>query len=126
VLGNLDIQSKEFREKEQEREGDKKRRKEGCNQSQSEGEEWAQRKDNDSSSGRSSDLPSASSAFCSDDFQKLKALTDGPPKELKIRLIKVESGDRETFIASEVEEKRIPLEQITIKNTASEIIRACK
>uniref|UniRef100_A0A8C1KQI1 [histone H3]-trimethyl-L-lysine(27) demethylase n=1 Tax=Cyprinus carpio TaxID=7962 RepID=A0A8C1KQI1_CYPCA len=65
-------------------------------------------------------------ALCSDDFQKLKALTDGPPKELKIRLIKVESGDRETFIASEVEERRIPLEEITIKNTASEIIRACK
>ncbi|KAK3567634.1 hypothetical protein QTP86_020425 [Hemibagrus guttatus] len=59
-------------------------------------------------------------------FQKLKALTDGPPKELKIRLIKVESGDRETFIASEVEEKRIPLGEITIKNTASEIIRSCK
>uniref|UniRef100_A0A672GF37 Lysine-specific demethylase 6B n=1 Tax=Salarias fasciatus TaxID=181472 RepID=A0A672GF37_SALFA len=60
------------------------------------------------------------------DFLKLKALSDGPPKELKIRLIKVESGDRETFIASEVEEKRIPLEEICIKNTASEIIRSCK
>lgn len=57
---------------------------------------------------------------------KLKALSDGPPKELKIRLIKVESGDRETFIASEVEEKRIPLKDISIKNTASEIIRSCK
>ncbi|KAG5853297.1 hypothetical protein ANANG_G00071660 [Anguilla anguilla] len=60
------------------------------------------------------------------DFLKLKALSAGPPKELKIRLIKVESGDRETFIASEVEEKRIPLAEISIKNTASEIIRACK
>ncbi|KAK9972142.1 hypothetical protein ABG768_025469 [Culter alburnus] len=125
VLANLDIQSKEFREKEQERDGDKKRRKEECNRLQTEGE-GAQSKDKGSSSGRSSDLPSASSALCSDDFQKLKALTDGPPKELKIRLIKVESGDRETFIASEVEERRIPLEEITIKNTASEIIRACK
>lgn len=57
------------------------------------------------------------------DFLKLKAL---PPKELKIRLIKVESGDRETFIASEVEEKRIPLKEISIMNTASEIIRSCK
>uniref|UniRef100_A0A3B3Z6J7 [histone H3]-trimethyl-L-lysine(27) demethylase n=1 Tax=Periophthalmus magnuspinnatus TaxID=409849 RepID=A0A3B3Z6J7_9GOBI len=56
---------------------------------------------------------------------KLKALSDGPPKELKIRLIKVENGDRETFIASEVEEKRIPLKDISIKNTASEIIRSC-
>ncbi|TNM93534.1 hypothetical protein fugu_001710 [Takifugu bimaculatus] len=58
--------------------------------------------------------------------QRREALSDGPPKELKIRLIKVESGDRETFIASEVEEKRIPLEEIGIKNTAGEIIRSCK
>ncbi|XP_051578653.1 lysine-specific demethylase 6B-like [Myxocyprinus asiaticus] len=126
VLGNLDLQSKEVREKEQECDGDKKRRKEECSRSQSEGEEWARSKDKSNNSVRSSELQSASSALCSDDFQKLKALTDGPPKELKIRLIKVESGDRETFIASEVEEKRIPLEEITIKNTASEIIRACK
>uniref|UniRef100_A0A9J7ZHL0 [histone H3]-trimethyl-L-lysine(27) demethylase n=1 Tax=Cyprinus carpio carpio TaxID=630221 RepID=A0A9J7ZHL0_CYPCA len=126
VLGNLDLQSKKFREMEQDRDGDKKRRKEECSRPQSEGEEWARSKDKGASSGRSSDLPSGSSALCSDDFQKLKALTDGPPKELKIRLIKVESGDRETFIASEVEERRIPLEEITIKNTASEIIRACK
>ncbi|MBN3285410.1 KDM6B demethylase, partial [Polyodon spathula] len=61
------------------------------------------------------------------DFLKLKGLSDEPPKELKIRLIKVESGERERFIASEVEEKRsIPLSQITIRNTASEVIRACK
>ncbi|XP_026122983.1 lysine-specific demethylase 6B-like isoform X1 [Carassius auratus] len=125
VLGNLDLQSKEFREKEQDRDGDKKRRKDECSRPQSE-EEWTRSKDKGASSGCSSDHPSASSALCSDDFQKLKALTDGPPKELKIRLIKVESGDRETFIASEVEERRIPLEEITIKNTASEIIRACK
>ncbi|XP_055054194.2 uncharacterized protein kdm6ba isoform X1 [Misgurnus anguillicaudatus] len=126
VLGNLDLQSKEFREKEHERDGDKKRRKEECGRSQSEVEEWARSEDRTSISGHSSDFPSGSSALCSDDLQKLKALTDGPPKELKIRLIKVESGDRETFIASEVEEKRIPLEDISIKNTASEIIRACK
>lgn len=126
VLGNLDLQSKELREKEQERDGDKKRRKEESSRPQSEGEARTQIRDKGSSSGHSSDLPSGSSALCSDDFQKLKALTDGPPKELKIRLIKVESGDRETFIASEVEEKRIPLKDITIKNSASEIIRACK
>ncbi|KAM9834037.1 lysine-specific demethylase 6B-like [Syngnathus typhle] len=62
----------------------------------------------------------------SPDLLKLKALSDGPPKELKIRLIKVESGDRESFIASGVEDKRIPLERISIKNTAAEIIRSCK
>ncbi|XP_020319900.1 lysine-specific demethylase 6B isoform X1 [Oncorhynchus kisutch] len=60
------------------------------------------------------------------DFLKLKALSMGPPKELKIRLIKVESADRETFIASEVEEHRIPLGEVSIRHTASEVIRACK
>uniref|UniRef100_A0A8C6STW6 Lysine-specific demethylase 6B n=1 Tax=Neogobius melanostomus TaxID=47308 RepID=A0A8C6STW6_9GOBI len=49
----------------------------------------------------------------SNNLLKLKALSDGPPKELKIRLIKVE-------------EKRIPLQDINIKHTASEIIRSCK
>lgn len=125
VLGNLDLQSKEFREKEHESDRDKKRRKEECSRPQNEMDEWVWSEDQ-SNSGHSSDVPSASSALCSEDLQKLKALTDGPPKELKIRLIKVESGDRETFIASEVEERRIPLEEITIKNTASEIIRSCK
>ncbi|XP_041100200.1 lysine-specific demethylase 6B-like [Polyodon spathula] len=61
------------------------------------------------------------------DFLKLKGLSDEPPKELKIRLIKVESGERERFIASEVEEKKsVPLSQITISNTASEVVRACR
>ncbi|XP_045064075.1 lysine-specific demethylase 6B-like [Coregonus clupeaformis] len=60
------------------------------------------------------------------DFLKLKALSIGPPKELKIRLIKVESGVRETFIASEVEERRIPLGEVSIRHTASEVVRSCK
>ncbi|KAL2094548.1 hypothetical protein ACEWY4_009267 [Coilia grayii] len=60
------------------------------------------------------------------DFLKLQALSIGPPKELKIRLIKVESGDRSTFIASELERKRIPLSEVSIKNTAEEVIQACK
>ncbi|XP_062850355.1 lysine-specific demethylase 6B [Trichomycterus rosablanca] len=95
----------------------KKKKEEG-----SEREEWVSRNKEKSIKSDHSSLPAIGTA----DFQKLKALTDGPPKELKIRLIKVESGDRETFIASEVEEKRIPLEEISIKNTACEIIRACK
>uniref|UniRef100_UPI003AAA2060 lysine (K)-specific demethylase 6B, b n=1 Tax=Centroberyx gerrardi TaxID=166262 RepID=UPI003AAA2060 len=57
---------------------------------------------------------------------KLKALSMGLSKELKIHLIKVESGGRETFITSEMEERRIPLSKISIENTASELIRACK
>ncbi|XP_036380037.1 lysine-specific demethylase 6B-like [Megalops cyprinoides] len=70
--------------------------------------------------------PSRPPALGAADFLKLKALSDGPPKELKIRLIKVESSNRETFIASEVEERRIPLGEISIKNTAAEVIRACR
>uniref|UniRef100_A0A8D0H5X5 [histone H3]-trimethyl-L-lysine(27) demethylase n=1 Tax=Sphenodon punctatus TaxID=8508 RepID=A0A8D0H5X5_SPHPU len=61
--------------------------------------------------------------MCSADLLKLRSFTEGPPKELKIRLIKVESGDKETFIASEVEERRIPLSELTINHTATEVVR---
>ncbi|ETE68328.1 Lysine-specific demethylase 6B, partial [Ophiophagus hannah] len=61
---------------------------------------------------------------CSADLLKLRSFTEGPPKELKIRLIKVESGDKETFIASEVEERRIPLSEVTINHSAAEVVRA--
>ncbi len=57
---------------------------------------------------------------------KLKALSMGLSKELKILLIKVESAGRQTFNISEVEEQRIPLSKISIENTAAEVIRACK
>uniref|UniRef100_A0A3Q1C928 [histone H3]-trimethyl-L-lysine(27) demethylase n=1 Tax=Amphiprion ocellaris TaxID=80972 RepID=A0A3Q1C928_AMPOC len=126
ILGDLNLQRKEGSEKNRSHYGtDKKKCKEASGASStSEGEqaEWS------SSSGERSEHKKASESgsFGSTDFLKLKALSDGPPKELKIRLIKVESGDRETFIASEVEEKRIPLEEISIKNTAGEIIRSCK
>ncbi|XP_026208340.1 lysine-specific demethylase 6B [Anabas testudineus] len=128
ILGDLNLQSKDGSEKSMsECDTDKKKRKEAFGASStSEGEhaEWTSK-----CSGERSEHKKGSesgSSLGSTDFMKLKALSDGPPKELKIRLIKVESGDRETFIASEVEEKRIPLEEISIKNTASEIIRSCK
>ncbi|XP_023274038.1 lysine-specific demethylase 6B-like [Seriola lalandi dorsalis] len=57
---------------------------------------------------------------------KLKALSMGLCKELKILLIKVESAGRQTFNISEVEEQRIPFSKINIENTATEVIRACK
>ncbi|XP_069002960.1 lysine (K)-specific demethylase 6B, b isoform X1 [Embiotoca jacksoni] len=57
---------------------------------------------------------------------KLKALSMGLSKELKILLIKVESAGRQTFNISEMEEQRIPLSKLSIKNTATEVIRACK
>uniref|UniRef100_A0A8D3BB78 Lysine-specific demethylase 6B n=1 Tax=Scophthalmus maximus TaxID=52904 RepID=A0A8D3BB78_SCOMX len=55
---------------------------------------------------------------------KLKALSMGLCKELKILLIKVESAGRQTFNISEVEEQRIPLSKINIGNTATEVIRS--
>ncbi|XP_056156120.1 lysine-specific demethylase 6B isoform X2 [Lampris incognitus] len=127
ILGDLDLQ--EVREKNRTHfDSDKKKRKEVSEATTSEGElaEWTSRSSGERSCGGTKETETFSSSLGSADFLKLKALSDGPPKELKIRLIKVESGDRETFIASEVEEKRIPLEEIGIKNTASEIIRACK
>ncbi|XP_077662737.1 LOW QUALITY PROTEIN: lysine-specific demethylase 6B [Eretmochelys imbricata] len=63
---------------------------------------------------------------CPADLLKLRSFTEGPPKELKIRLIKVESGDKETFIASEVEERRLPLAEVTIGHSAAEVVRASK
>ncbi|XP_044857425.1 lysine-specific demethylase 6B isoform X1 [Mauremys mutica] len=68
----------------------------------------------------------AAGGVCPADLLKLRALTEGPPKELKIRLIKVESGDKETFIASEVEERRLPLAELTIGHSAAEVVRASK
>ncbi|XP_008433781.1 lysine-specific demethylase 6B isoform X2 [Poecilia reticulata] len=123
VLGDLNLQRRESEKDRVHCESDKKKRKDGAGSS-SEFAAWT------SSSGEVSsehkNATDAGSLLGSKDLMKLKALSDGPPKELKIRLIKVESGDRETFIASEVEEKRIPLAEISIKNTASEIIRSCK
>lgn len=55
-----------------------------------------------------------------------KALSMGVSKELKILLIKLEIDGRRTFNVAEVEEQRIPLSKISIENTASELVRACK
>ncbi|XP_018599932.2 lysine-specific demethylase 6B [Scleropages formosus] len=127
VLGNLDLQSKEIRDKIRPGEVEERRKRKeegGCSSGEGESGAWTSSSGNSVAASASS--TSTPVAMGSDDFLKLKALSDGPPKELKIRLIKVESGDRETFIASEVEEKRIPLSEITIKNTAAEVVRACK
>ncbi|XP_029030423.1 uncharacterized protein LOC114870008 [Betta splendens] len=57
---------------------------------------------------------------------KLKALSMGLHKELKIVLIKVDNMGRQTFNISEVEEQRIPLPKMNIENTATEVVKACK
>uniref|UniRef100_A0AAQ4NYH1 [histone H3]-trimethyl-L-lysine(27) demethylase n=2 Tax=Gasterosteus aculeatus TaxID=69293 RepID=A0AAQ4NYH1_GASAC len=60
------------------------------------------------------------------DPMKLKALSMGFTKELRILLTKVESAGRQTFNISELEEQKIPLSKICIRNTGAEVVRACK
>ncbi|XP_058684972.1 lysine-specific demethylase 6B-like, partial [Poecile atricapillus] len=70
---------------------------------------------------------SSSSSVSSADLLKLRSLGEGPPKELKIRLIKVESGGAGGFVAPEVGEPRgLPLAQLTIRHSAAEVVRASK
>lgn len=57
---------------------------------------------------------------------RMKALSMGVSKELKILLIKLQIGGRQTLNVAEVEEQGIPLSKISIENTASELVRACK
>lgn len=57
---------------------------------------------------------------------KLKALSLGVSKELRILLVKVKSTGRQTFNISELEEQKIPLSKISIVNTASEVVSACR
>lgn len=53
-------------------------------------------------------------------------LSSVPLKELKIQLVKLKISGGQTFIASEFEQKRIPLKEISVNNSAAEIVRACK
>lgn len=70
---------------------------------------------------------SGSSASLSEaELRRLRASSAVPLKELKILLVKLESNGRQTFVASEIEQNRIPLTEVSIKNTAAEIIEACK
>ncbi|KAK1882396.1 hypothetical protein KUDE01_023179, partial [Dissostichus eleginoides] len=66
--------------------------------------------------------PSISTTPC--DPLRLKALSMGFSKELKILLTKVDAG-RKTFDVSEFE-PRIPLSKISIENTGAEVVSACK
>uniref|UniRef100_W5LL47 [histone H3]-trimethyl-L-lysine(27) demethylase n=1 Tax=Astyanax mexicanus TaxID=7994 RepID=W5LL47_ASTMX len=61
-----------------------------------------------------------------DELLRLKALCTIPLKELRIHLVKVDSNGRQPFIASNIESKRIPIKEISISNSAAEIIGACK
>uniref|UniRef100_A0A3Q2YGL2 Lysine-specific demethylase 6B n=1 Tax=Hippocampus comes TaxID=109280 RepID=A0A3Q2YGL2_HIPCM len=57
---------------------------------------------------------------------KLKMLSMGFNKELKVLLVKMKLDSIRTFNTAKVEEQKIPLCQITIQNTAADVVRACK
>ncbi|XP_042184229.1 LOW QUALITY PROTEIN: lysine-specific demethylase 6B-like [Oncorhynchus tshawytscha] len=92
ILGNLDLQSKEIREKHRDHvhadmERDRKRRKQAGSTSGDEPSEWASHSRSEKSSGvmsssQGSEVGSTLQGSAAD-FMKLKALSDGPPKELK-------------------------------------------
>ncbi|XP_068130086.1 lysine-specific demethylase 6B isoform X2 [Hyperolius riggenbachi] len=120
ILGNLDLQS-------QSRDGPKSSKQgSGAERRKSEGGRRGEDHHPTSSAAPASGPTSASHGTASSDLLKMRPFTEGPPKELKIRLIKVESGDRETFIASEVEEKRLQSSDLTINHSAAEIIKVMK
>ncbi|KAM4040090.1 lysine-specific demethylase 6B isoform 2-T4 [Anomaloglossus baeobatrachus] len=122
VLGNLDLQSQSRDAPKSSKQGDRRKAEGG-------GRRCAEDGHHNQSSSPAASVPApapASHGTPSSDLLKMRPFTEGPPKELKIRLIKVESGDRETFIASEVEEKRLQASELTVNHTAAEIIKATK
>ncbi|XP_018421336.1 PREDICTED: lysine-specific demethylase 6B isoform X2 [Nanorana parkeri] len=122
VLGNLDLQSqsRDTPKSSKQGSGGERRKSEG-------GRRGVEDHHQISSPAAPASAPtSASHGTASSDLLKMRPFMEGPPKELKIRLIKVESGDRETFIASEVEEKRLQASELTVNHTAAEIIKATK
>uniref|UniRef100_A0A8C7YKC8 [histone H3]-trimethyl-L-lysine(27) demethylase n=1 Tax=Oryzias sinensis TaxID=183150 RepID=A0A8C7YKC8_9TELE len=77
-------------------------------------------------SGCPSSSSRAPSSAVSVDPLKLKAASMGLLKEVKIVLVKMKNNGRQTFQISELEERKIPLSEISIDNTARELITACR
>ncbi|XP_062870702.1 lysine (K)-specific demethylase 6B, b isoform X2 [Trichomycterus rosablanca] len=71
-------------------------------------------------------ITASSSQQSTADLIKLQALSPIPLKTLKIHLVRVDVTGRQMFRASEFELRSIPLEEISITNTAAQIIKACK
>ncbi|XP_061659052.1 lysine-specific demethylase 6B-like [Syngnathoides biaculeatus] len=71
----------------------------------------------------------ASKASCTPapvDPLKLKMLSMGFTKEPKVLLVKMKIDGRHTVNMAEVEEQKVPLCQLSIQNTAAQVVRACK
>ncbi|XP_067882983.1 lysine-specific demethylase 6B-like isoform X2 [Heterodontus francisci] len=126
ILGNIDLQSKEIQAREKVKAEVPKVSKPAPPPSAEE-PEWAEarRAEPPAPAGKDPDA-GGRSALGASNILRVKPFPEGTTKELKIKLIKVESGDRETFIASEVEERRIRLSDLTIESSGADVIRACK
>ncbi|XP_053574285.1 lysine-specific demethylase 6B isoform X2 [Bombina bombina] len=121
ILGNLDLQTQSRSTTKVPKQGGERRKTDGGRRNVEEGNHQSNPPAAPASTPSTPNHGSVNS-----DLLKMRPFTEGPPKELKIRLIKVESGDRETFIASEVEERRLQASELTINHSASEIVRATK
>ncbi|XP_078389941.1 lysine-specific demethylase 6B-like isoform X2 [Cetorhinus maximus] len=127
VLGNIDLQSKEILARDKVKGEGPKGTKPTPPPAAEEPERVEARRTEVPPSPATKELePGARSVLGPSNILRVKPFPEGTTKELKIKLVKVESGDRETFIASEVEEKRIRLSDLTIENSGADIIRACK
>ncbi|XP_072114347.1 lysine-specific demethylase 6B-like isoform X3 [Mobula birostris] len=125
ILGNIDLQSKEIQAREKGKaEGAKPSRPSAPILEEPERAE-GKRAEPAAPASRESDAGSRTSLGPSD-ILRVKSFPEGTTKELKIKLVKVESGDRETFIASEVEDRRPRLSELTIESPGADIITACK
>ncbi|XP_059830938.1 lysine-specific demethylase 6B-like isoform X3 [Hypanus sabinus] len=125
ILGNIDLQSKEIQAREKGKaEGAKPARPAAPTLEEPERAE-GKRAEPAVPAGREPDSGGRTSLGPSD-ILRVKSFPEGTTKELKIKLVKVESGDRETFIASEVEERRLRLSELTIESPGADIITACK
>ncbi|XP_078526583.1 lysine-specific demethylase 6B isoform X2 [Lissotriton helveticus] len=126
ILGNLDLQSKEIQSRENTKTESGAKAVKPASTSERLKTEIVKKEESPPAPPKEISNTTTSTTTVCADLLKMRSFMGGPPKELKIRLIKVESGNRETFIASEVEEKRIALVDLTIKNSAAEIVRASK
>ncbi|XP_072351018.1 uncharacterized protein, partial [Scyliorhinus torazame] len=129
VLGNIDLQSKEIQAREKVKAEGPKGAKPAPPPAAEEPERAEARKTEPPAPPPpppKEPEPGPRSVLGPSNILRVKPFPEGTTKELKIKLVKVESSDRDTFIASEVEEKRIRLSELTIGNSGAEVVRACK
>ncbi|XP_061558734.1 lysine-specific demethylase 6B-like isoform X5 [Phycodurus eques] len=61
-----------------------------------------------------------------DECPAKRSRDSGPDQELKVLLVKMKIDGTHAFNMAEVEEQKVPLCQLSIQNTAAEVVSACK